>query len=127
MAALALKPGMTADQRKACFLSMVEPRRFPVCFQVAGLTARTKLATMDIVAGMTTVTCSGWLYPVLRVSMTGVALDDAVGTTQLETGIAVMIEICLRPARLRMAVLAVRAKTAFVDIILSMTPEAGCR
>jgi len=125
--AFALHLLMTAKQRITGLSGVVEPGRLPVRFQVTGLTAGAERAAMDIVPGVTTVT-RGWrLFLMPRIRMAGIALDTLVSFTQFEFRISIMIEDHFLPTRFRMAVLAVRAQSAFVNVVLAVTSNAGCR
>ena len=61
----------------------------------------------------------------LSIRMAGVTFDISVSVSKLEFRIPVMIKHHLLPERLRMAVVAARAKAAFVDIIFPVATNAG--
>ena len=88
---------MTANQPEPCFLEMIEPRRFPVGFQVAGFALGPEGAAMHVILRVTAVTCCRRFYPMLSIGMAGVAFDITVSASQLEFRIAVMIKNHLFP------------------------------
>jgi len=127
MTVFALHLGMPSAQRITRFPGVVETRPFPLRFQVTGLAACAKSTAMHIIAGVTPITRRRRLFLIPRIRMAGVALDTFVGLTQFEFRISIMIEDRFLPTRFRMAVLAVRAQPAFVNVVLAVASNTSGR
>ncbi len=81
---------------------------------------------MHVVPGVAAIAGIGWFLSGELIGVTATAVHFPVGTMQLEFRIAIVIETHFLPIRFHMTVLALRAQTALVHVILLMAADAGC-
>lgn len=118
---------VASQQGVARVARMIEGRGLPCRLPMAGFATHPEGAAMHVFLCVATVALGRCLVYVQASGVAGVALDAAMGISQLVARVPLMVEPDFLPRFLRMAGFALAAKALLVHIVLLMAVAANSR